>query len=87
MVIMRNGQKIARKRIIAELIMQVASTGRAEFPDGTSIDVSPKDWLDMLWKIYGQIDGPPKSEFDMTSDGEKIEGVSVIEVVKRYKEE
>lgn len=87
-VTMENGQKIARKRIIAELIMQAAATGKAMFPDGSKIELSPKDWLDMLWKIYGQIDGPPKGEIDVTSDGEKLPaGISVIEVVKKYKEE
>jgi len=78
---------VARKRIIAELAIQAASTGVVTFPDGTTLELSVKDWMDMLWKVYGQIDGPPKSEFDMTSDGDKIEGISVIEVVKRYKEE
>jgi hypothetical protein len=68
-----DGQRLQRKRIIADLIMQVAATGKATFPDGTTLEVSPKDWLDFVWKIYGQIDGPPKAEVDVTSGGEALQ--------------
>jgi hypothetical protein len=68
-----DGQRVQRKRIIADLIMQVAATGKATFPDGSTLEVSPKDWLDFVWKIYGQIDGPPKSEVDVTSGGEVLQ--------------
>lgn len=42
------------------------------------MELSVKDWMDMLWKVYGQVDGPPKSEVDITSDGEKITGPQVF---------
>ena len=73
-----DGQKIARKKVIAELALQAASTGKVVFPDGTKLDLSPKDWMDMLWKVYGQIDGPPKGELDLDLG----DGAIRIEVVR-----
>lgn len=69
---------MARKRIIAELALEAASTGVATFPDGTTMELSVKDWMDMLWKVYGQVDGPPKAEVDVTSGGEQIMGPQVF---------
>jgi hypothetical protein len=64
--------------VIAELVMQAASTGTVVFPDGKKMDLSPKDWLDLVWKLYGQIDGPPPKAVDVTSRGEQITGPGVF---------
>lgn len=56
--------------------MQAASTGRCTFPDGTEFELSVKDWLDLVWKVYGQIDGPPR---DYKIEGDvKITGPGVL---------
>lgn len=67
-----HGRKISRKSLIAEYIMQAVTTGRVTLPDGTELELSPRDWQDMIWRIYGQVDGPPKAEVDVTSGGETI---------------
>lgn len=67
-----DGKKIASKRIVASLLWQVATTGMAKFPDGSILSVSPQDWIAVVKFIYAQIDGPPKAEMDVTSNGETI---------------
>jgi hypothetical protein len=67
-----DGKKVASKRIVAALLWQVATTGMATFPDGSILSVSPQDWLAVVKFIYAQIDGPPKAEMDVTSNGETI---------------
>jgi hypothetical protein len=75
---LKDGSQIARKRLLAELIMQGVTSGTVTLPSGKTLTLSPKDWLDMVWKVYGQVDGPPKTEVDVTSDGEKITGPQVF---------
>lgn len=53
--------------------MEGITTGRVTFPDGSMLELSPQDWQAMLWKAYGQVDGPPKAELDVTSAGEKLD--------------
>jgi hypothetical protein len=67
-----DGKKVASKRIVASLLWQVATTGTATFPDGSILSVSPQDWIAVVKFLYTQIDGPPKAEMDVTSNGETI---------------
>lgn len=67
-----DGSKIKRKDLIAELAMQAITNGKVILANGDELELSPRDWMDMLWKVYGQIDGPPRAELDVTSGGEKI---------------
>ena len=48
------------------------TTGKVTFPDQTILELSPTDWKDLLKWIYAHVDGPPKSEIDLTSGGDKI---------------
>ena len=74
------------KRLMAFLAWQIATTGKATFPDGTVLEASPKDVMD-IWKwLYAHIDGPPRHEVDLTSGGKPI-NVETIEIVKDYGED
>lgn len=55
---------------MACLAWQIATTGKATFPDGTVLEASPRDVMD-IWKwLYAHIDGPPKHEVELTgADG------------------
>jgi hypothetical protein len=49
--------------LLARLLWEIATTGRAKFPDGTELEVGPKDWLETVKWLYAHIDGPaPKPE-------------------------
>jgi hypothetical protein len=73
-----DGQSISGKRLVARMVWQGILTGEVKFPDGKKMRLSPTDWKSFVNWIYTHIDGPPKSELDITSDGEKI----VVQVVK-----
>ncbi len=65
-------KKTARKRVVAELVWQLVSEGKAEMPDGTALVLDPRDWVNTVKWIYAHIDGAAKSEIDITSKGEVI---------------
>lgn len=72
--------KTARKRILARLVSEAATEGRATFPDGTVLQLAPRDWMEFVKWIYSHIDGPPKAEMDVTSGGEPIR-TDIIRIV------
>ena len=63
----RNG-----KRIVARLLWEGVTTGIVSFPGGRVLKLGSVDWKDIVKFLYSQIDGPPKSELDVTSGGESI---------------
>lgn len=64
--------RVKRKRIIAEHITLAATEGRVVLPDGETMELGPKEWIDLLKWIYSHIDGPPRAEIDVTSDGKPL---------------
>ena len=71
------GKRISGKRLMACLAWQIATTGKATFPNGTVLEASPRDVMD-IWKwLYTHIDGPPRTELDVTTDGKPIEIVAI----------
>jgi hypothetical protein len=65
-----------RKEVMAELIAQAITTATVTFPDGLIMQLSVKDWLDLLKWAITQIDGPAARELDVTSGGEPIPAAS-----------
>lgn len=61
-----DGKAVARKRLIADMVMQAASTGVVTFPDATALRAEFKEWADFVKWIYTHIDGPAKQEVDLT---------------------
>jgi hypothetical protein len=61
---------------MANLMWDLATTGKAVFPDGRELEVSPQDWFGIAKFLYGQIDGPPKpvskDDFSDLTDDELI---------------
>lgn len=64
--------KTKRKQIIAEHITLAAAEGRVELPDGTTMELAPREWIDLLKWLYAHIDGPPRAEMDITSGGQPL---------------
>lgn len=67
-----DGKNTERRKILAELLWQVALTGKATLPDNQELAVAPQDWFGIVKFIYNHIDGAAKSELDVTSAGEKL---------------
>ncbi len=67
-----NGKKVTRKEVIADLLWQMVTTGKAILPENKTLELAPQDLLGLLKFIYNHVDGPPKAELDVTSNGETI---------------
>lgn len=66
------GKDVAAKQVVADLLWQVAATGKLKFPDGTERTMDAQEWIGVIKFLYAQIDGPPKAELDITSGGESL---------------
>jgi hypothetical protein len=51
------------------MVWQGLMTGEVEFPDGKTMRLAPQDWKDFVKWLYGHIDGPPKTELDLNTNG------------------
>jgi len=67
-----DGKRRSGKRIAARLAWEGVTTGEVKLPSGTTLVLSPSDWLSLYKWIYAQVDGPPKIEsaIDVTSGGD-----------------
>jgi len=68
----RDGKKVARKRVLSSFAWELLTTGEAVLPSGRVLTLAPEDWLGLYKWVYQHIDGPARSEVDVTSGGEKI---------------
>jgi hypothetical protein len=69
-----DGKRITRKRLLADMLWQLATTGEAVFPNNQKLQIAAREWIDIVKLIYGQIDGPPKQTFEVNikREAEKI---------------
>lgn len=64
--------KIARKRIIAQNVAQAVATGKAAMPDGTSLELSPRDWVEFTKWLYAHVDGGVVEKQEVEHKGKVI---------------
>lgn len=73
---------VAPKRLVAELLWQAASTGEVTFPGETdAVKLDIEDWIGVVKFIYQHIDGPPKNELDVTTNGNDLPGAGVVVIL------
>ena len=70
----RGGKNVARKRVVASLAWELLTTGETELPNGVTLKLAPQDWVGLYKWIYQHIDGPPKTELDITSGNQPLKG-------------
>lgn len=56
---MGDGKRVARKRLMADLLWQAVTEGKVELPNGNKIEVGTADWFASVEFLYKHIDGPP----------------------------
>jgi hypothetical protein len=64
-----DGKRISRKRLMARIMAIAVSEGVLVFPDGRIEKLTPQQYIDMVVKVYAQVDGPPKSQHDVNFGG------------------
>ncbi len=75
------GTPFAQKHLLATLLWEAATTGQITFPDGFVRTLDVQDWTGVMKFIYQHIDGPPKTEMEVTgANGGPIE----MALVKGY---
>ena len=65
------GKRVAGKRLLAAGLWEGIATGKITLP-GQTLTLEPGDWLALVKWLYQHIDGPPKAEIDVTSNGETV---------------
>ena len=58
--------RAARKRVLAELMAELVTTGTVHMPDGKVLEAAPRDWIETVKWLYAHIDGPPKQEIEQS---------------------
>jgi hypothetical protein len=71
-------KQVTRKELLAQMIWEVSTTGKATLPDGKTLDVAPQDWFGIVKFLYTHIDGAPKTELDVTTAGQPITWESIV---------
>jgi len=72
-----DGKKISGKRILADMVTSVLTTGRMRFPNDVEESIiSIQDWIGMVKWVYDRIDGRPMQQIG----GEGEDGSLVIQV-------
>jgi len=71
------GKKVKRAAFLASAIWEAITEKTITFPDSTKMIVGTDDWWNAVEFLYKQIDGPPKSEHDITSDGQPVSVINV----------
>lgn len=77
-----DGKRRARKRILADLVWQLVTTGQIALEERVYTVASVDEWLYILRWLYLHIDGPAPKALDVTSDGQAVgSGLSLTELV------
>lgn len=67
-----DGVLVPRKVLAARLVWQFITEGKVTFHDGFTMKAYPKEWVQMVEKLYKQVDGLPRQDVDLTSQGKAI---------------
>lgn len=66
------GKRVAGKRLVADFVWEALTTGSVLMADGYAMHFDAKEWAALAKWVYGQVDGPPKQDVDITSGGESL---------------
>jgi hypothetical protein len=60
---------VASKKMVADLLWEAAATGKITEADGTVVKVEIDDRIGIIRFLYQHIDGPPRSEVEVSGAG------------------
>ncbi len=65
------GKRASRRRVLARMVWEAATTGSVTFPDGKALKVDAGDWFEVVKWLYTHIDGPAPKPIELSGpDGE-----------------
>ena len=71
------GKRISGKRLVARLVWEALTTGVLSLPIEAGAPpvrrvICSDEWITLAKWVFAQIDGPPRAEIDVTSDGKSL---------------
>lgn len=79
-------EQVAAKKLFVERVWEGLATGHLSYllPDGKmmSFPLDAQQYIALARLVFGQIDGPPKAEVDVTSDGKAIAATPTVDSMK-----
>ena len=70
-----DGKQRSGKNILARAVWELVTTGVTTLRNDNEIielAVTSREWFEIVKWLYGQIDGPPRGELDLTTAGESF---------------
>jgi len=68
-----DGKRRPGNAVVARALWELVTTGTTTLPGRDNpLRVGEHGWFEIVKFLYGQIDGPPRQEHDITTDGEKL---------------
>jgi hypothetical protein len=64
----QDGKRHRRTDLIAEVWVSAMLTGKVELPNGTSMQLPPREWFELGKFVVGHIDGPAKAQLELSGD-------------------
>ncbi len=71
-VALPGGRRVARKRLLAELVSELVTTGRLRLPGGTVLECTLPEWAAIVRWLYDRLEGMPAREVDVTTGGNSL---------------
>ncbi len=75
-------EEIAAKKLFTAHIWEGLATGRIDFGEGVLITLDSSAYINLAKLVLGQIDGPPKAEVDVTTEGKAIKASPTVDDMK-----
>ncbi len=76
------GEEIAAKQLFAAHIWEGLATGKITFPDSSILQLDSTSYINLAKFALGQIDGPPKAEMDVTTEGKALKASPTVDDMK-----
>lgn len=73
---------VAAKRLFAQRVWEGLVTGRIKFDDHTVIDLDAQSYIALAKLVLVQVDGPPRAEVDVTSEGKALKSTPTLDDMK-----
>jgi hypothetical protein len=67
-----DGTHVSGKVLLARMRVEAALTGQLTLLDGTTRELTTEQLVNEQEWIYRQVDGPPRAELDVTSEGKAL---------------
>ena len=75
----------SNRQLFAEKIWEGLTTGVITFDNGErALELTAGEYIALSRMVLAQIDGVAPSAVDVTSDGERVASIEIVEVIKQY---